>query len=1435
MMFKMLAKLLLFLWTTLQAWSIPLSNRCFEGGVLVEERSMDHGIAEICVKDDVSMIKTSSLQKRNETRFTNIIMRKMLIPNYQDCNPIEMPNGPIMIFKPNSDLMLIPKTYACRVDCTISLDRDEATIILHSDKLNNFEVMGTTTATRWFQGSTTYSLEHTCEHIQVTCGSKSLSFHACFKYHMACIRLLNKSYMPAFMIQSVCQNKEIIIMTCLILIIFALLYILTMSYICYILLPLFIPIAYLYGWVYNKSCKKCSYCGLAYHPFSKCGRNCVCGAMFENSDRMRMHRQTGLCKGYKSLRAARILCKSRGSAFCLAVILATLLLSFIQPLEAVKLTYNNEVIELPELSRELEVIFSGIDYVKSIVVIQLTICGFLILLLLSYLILSKRIEDKLIYNVLYYCPECEMTHPKRGLKKYFSGEFTNMCNSCMCGCTYNQEDLNDGYTIPMMHKLTVRCYAPGRYYTNKKMNSVSMYITLACLMVLASMTIVAASEDNCLKTSLYKTQEPVSCSAWIKATTCTASSGIEGMMARIKLPKQDTDLISGIRGSLDSILRKSQESSVPIQSYIFEALAVTMYCSELVGASLENGNINSNIKMQYTERKLEVCTAKKAVSACACLTGITGCNPSNADDVKDYYKTHHEIFKSDVSRMIQTIAKMFPGVFAKELLLASKTSNYTRIQAILKMLEPKLTNARATKALLKILMTAISESSIANVPAPVPSSKSINPFDPKWSQDSIFKNIVAATAIKTCPSSKAYKCFFPVSLRFTFYFSCGEENKFYHTGDDLIAIHYNTGTTLCVADPYCEKDFTPVDVANKDSLLTMKCDQITLNVSEMPNSMPINKCRVISMQQCTVTGTANRSVAECSNGYFYEYTGELHQSPKDDVGVYCFEKACKPNRFPHHPSNLQGCVSHNNEMLTRKLKEINYSNLEQLKHSLQETIKTDLVEHHYILTKNLPKINPIFKALSIQGVETDSGIQSSYIETNLMVKTGLSVGLHLTTKNGDSLFDIIVFVKTAHYEAVYDEIYQTGPTIGINVQHNEKCTGKCPESLMKTGWLSFSKEHTSQWGCEEFGCLAINEGCLYGHCKDIIKPEMTVLRKAQDETPVIKICISLPHETFCQPINAFNAIITDKVETQFISNEAGKLPKLLAYKSNKIHTGMINDLGTFSKMCGSVQSINNNVLGAGTARFDYICHAAQRKDVTVSRCFDNFYDSCLRLEASDNIVYDNNQKRVSLLNKNMGELRLKIKMGDLNYKLFEKMPSFDFKGSCVGCLKCIKGVDCEFDIHSTSEAVCVLTSNCAFYHNNLKIDPNIQKYGMKAKCSEEKIWIDLCGNKIEIQLSIVQTHETIEVGNSDQTYFVKEKDDRCGTWLCKVSEQGISSIFAPFFAIFGDYAKIAFYTVLAILAIALMVYLMLPMIGKLKDILKKNEIEYIKEFRGKKI
>nr|WIM48920.1 polyprotein [Oriboca virus] len=1414
--------------------AIPLNSRCFEGGVIVEEKTMTHGIAELCIKDDISMLKTTSLQIQNTTKFSNRIMRKMLIQNYQDCNPVETANGPIMIFQPNKELILTPKTYACRMDCSISLDKEEATIILHSDKLNHYEVMGTTTATRWFQGSTSYSLEHTCEHVQVTCGSKTLNFHACFKYHMACIRLLNKSYMPAFVIQSVCRNKEIILMTCLILIIFGLLYILTLSYICYILLPLFIPIAYLYGWIYNRSCKKCQYCGLAFHPFSKCGKNCVCGSMFENSERMKMHRTAGLCKGYKSLRAARILCKSKGSAFVLAVLLATLLLSFIQPLEAVKLNYNGTAIELPELSRELDLIFQNMETKTIILIVQIS---FLVATLLSLFIMyffSKKIEDILISRYLYYCKECEMTHPKSGLKYYFNGEFTNMCNSCMCGCVYDQAELNsqDGYMVPMTHRLTIGCYAPARYYTLRKMTNLSYNLVLFLLVVFISLSIAAA--DTCSKDNYYKVSEPVSCSVWIKSSECGQSSTLEALIARVKLPQADKDQIKSIKTSFLELMIRSQESTSPIGSYVMEDLAITLYCKDIVKMNQENGDYNHQMRVMFTGKELEICLNGKIAKACNCIVGKQSCDYSNLDEVTAFYGSHKEMFKTDTARMIQALAKVFPGILAKELLLASRASNYSRVVVILKLLEPKLVNAKSIIAVVKILEKALSDSTISAIKIPESSVKEVKPFDSEWGKSSIFDNIQTSTDRKTCTNAKLYKCFYPVSLKFTFFVKCEEENKFYTSGEYLVATHYSTPTSFCVGDPYCELDFKGISADRKEELQTYRCIQETLNQHENDNSRPINKCKVVSTQSCTVGNTANRSVAECDNGYFYEYVGEIHQSPKDNVGIYCFEKGCKQNRFPHHLDNVKGCTSHNIAMISRKLKEINYSNLEQLKHSMQEAIKTDLVEHNYIPTKNLPKITPSFKALSIHGVETEQGIESSYIETNLLVRTGVSSGLHLTTKTGEPLFDLILFVKTAHYEATYEEIYKTGPTVGINMQHNEKCTGGCPQNMSKIGWLSFSKEHTSQWGCEEFGCLAVNEGCVYGHCKDLIKPDITVIRKAQEEEPVIKICFTLPQESLCQNINSFTPIVTEKFEVQFLSNEAGKIPKLLAYKSHKIFSGMINDLGTFSKMCGSVQQTPRGVLGAGIPRFDYLCHAARRKDITISRCFDNFYESCSLLETRDDIVYDSSTNKVSLLNKNMGELRVKIKLGDINYKLFERTPSFDLKGSCVGCINCIRGVDCELEIIASGESVCMLTSNCVFYHNNLRIDPNIQKYGLKAKCTQEHIWIELCGNKIEVQISITKTSETIEVGNSDQTYFVKEHDIRCGTWLCKVSEQGISSIFAPFFAVFGTYGRIAFYSVLGVLLAALIIYLSLPIIGKIRDTLKKNEYEYLKETIGKR-
>ncbi|QLA47063.1 polyprotein [Juan Diaz virus] len=1413
------------------AHSVPIGNRCFTDGVVSMTKQMDHGIAEICIKDDISMIKTTSSQIKNSSVHLNTVFRKMLIQNYEQCNPVETANGPIMIFKPNNDMMLIPHTFACRVPCSISLDETEANIILHSDKLNHYEVMGTTTANRWFQGTTSYSLEHTCEHIQVTCGSTSLSFHACFKYHMACIRLLNRSYMPAFMIQSVCQNKELILMTCLVLIIFGILYIMTLTYICYILIPIFYPITYLYGVIYNKSCKKCSYCGLAYHPLTKCGNNCVCGCMFENSERMKKHRESGLCKGYKSLRAARILCKNRGSSLILAIILSMLLLSFIQPIEGVILQYENKTIELEEVTEEFNILYNKLflGQIYSIIVALLNATAIASIALV--LLFKKKIVNHLFRKIVLDCPECDMTHPKRDLT-YF-GDFTNKCNTCMCGANFN--DIPDcDYVEPISHKKTRNCYIPGKYYAIRRVNSAMYRIVLILFMLILIVSSVNAS-DNCERIlNNPNIDDPIKCSVWYKLpTACTGTSNWEDIFKSYKVSKLDVTAAKELPNDLEEMLLKSEKASTPINSFLLESSALKMHCNELSEARKKTGKLNKSLGKAIEKAQLEICTTGKLLDLCRCMKNDDNCPTSTVvTNAAAFYKTNKQIFKDDITKVLNSIIKIYPGILARELGISLKNTNFSKTKDLVTKMNNKFGQATAANSCFLYLQKMLEESELQAIHPQIPTSKEIQTY-PTEKPLTLFSSMAEGSKIKECKNNKIYKCSYLIASRFRYLVSCNSnDNIFYDVPDEGLSSKHTDVSILCVGDPFCDLEFTPVPLTEKEDLSALICRQEHSFNFDFSRYNPKGKCHKVSSQTCSYK-EKNITVVECPNGLFYEYD-KLYQAPGEDIGVYCFRQDCKDNITPHNVRNLGNCILHTSNLENRELKEIIYENIEQLKHSLQETIKTDLVEHKYKLTMNLPKMTPSFRSLSIMGTETDSGVESAYIETNMIAKTGISIGVTLTTKKGEKLFDIILFVKSAHYEATANLLYETGPTVGINVQHDEQCTGSCPKDLKKEAWLSFSKEHTSNWGCEEFGCLAINDGCLFGHCQDIIKPELQVYKRDNNEQPKITLCISVAEETFCHDIDSFNPIITEKLEIQFLSNEAGKVPKLFAYKSNKVMTGQMNDRGTFSKMCGSVQSFGKKVWGAGNVKFDYICHAAKRKDITVSRCFDNFYESCSNLNPEDNMVFDDKINRIQLLNRLMGEMRIKVKLGDIRYKVFESNPSLDIKATCVGCLKCVKGVDCELNIVSASETVCPISSNCILYTNNIKIDPVKQTYGIKAKCDDASILFTICKEEVNAQISIVDKGETIEVGNSDQTYFVKEKDMRCATWICKISEQGISSIFAPFISIFGSYEKIAFYTILAILSTALLIYLFLPMCVKFKDLLKNNEIEYIRENFGYK-
>nr|AAQ23641.1 glycoprotein precursor [Maguari virus] len=1183
------------------AASSPISTRCFHGGQLIAESKSATSISEFCLKDDVSMIKSEVTYIKNDTGIYghNKVFRSWTIKDWKLCNPIPTAGGSINVIEVNSDLSLATRAYVCSRDCTITIDKEDAQIIFQTDKLNHFEVSGTTLSSGWFKTKASVTLDRTCEHIKVTCGKKSLQFHACFKHHMSCIRFFHHTILPGTMVSSMCQNIELIIIIGLTLVIFILMVILTKTYICYLLMPVFMPVAYIYGWAYNKSCKKCNCCGLAYHPFTNCGSHCVCGLKFEASDRMRLHRESGLCQGYKSLRIARMLCKSKGSSLVISGLLSMLLLSFITPIEGTLTNYPNEKqYTLEEIADVVEGIITE-QHLKEYVVFYTSLFGGLILLLTLILSITiNKVTDLLASTNVIYCEECSMYHSKKGIK--YNGDFTNKCGFCTCS---EQEDV-EGVII---HKVSRKC----TYKYQLKWVRVIMIILALLLTIQNTVLIVAAEVQQVLSRSQTGRQESLS-----SATPGTATKECSNA--------KDIGCISPRFG-------------IPI------------------------GN-------------------------------LTACGDSPNYKV---YKTPEKIYKSN-----------------------------------------------------------------------------------------------------------------------------------------------NRGEVWCSDDVHCLTDFEPAEEEVVNRIKQMTCFLTDVTTKTDVFSVAISTCKMVDKGVCTVND-AKWNILKCNSGLYY-FTD--HRDGKDtgnDFGEYCISHSCNTERFPINPDVLKDCIWEYHSRKSKYISTVSLESLDEFRRAMSDKLSHTLMIYNFKPTANLPHIKPTYKFITANGIENSDGIDSAYILSSIPALGGMSVGYNIQTKDNFPLLDIIVFIKSAIIKTTYNHIYDTGPTIGINTQHDEHCTGPCPTLILhKENWLTFSQERTSRWGCEEFGCLAINTGCVFGSCQDIIHPEAKVYRKAIEEEVVLTVCITFPGNTYCTEINAIEPKITDEIELQFKTVDTKTLPNLLMVQNHKLYSGQIDDLGSFSQGCGNVQKTNQSVIGAGTAKFDYVCHGASRKDVIVRRCYNNNYESCKLLKEETSLIFADNHETLEVANTKhlIGELQFKIMLGDIRYKSFAESPELEVDAKCVGCPSCFESYSCNFQIVTNIDTVCSVDGPCTLFHNRLIISATKQSYGFKMSCPrkpEPTEEFQICNRKYNVLFTTIDKNDKIEINTGDQTSYIYEKDNRCKTWLCRVRDEGISVIFEPLKAFFGSYFSIIFYVVVGIIVLFLTIYIFLPMFFKLRDILKRNEYLYLQELKHK--
>lgn len=1408
--------------------------RCFPGGQKMHELISKKATSEACLKDDVSQVKITTEYLKNDTGiFARMIAyRKWTVADWHECRPKKTLSGSITVIEVDTDMMINSAVYTCDKDCTVNIDKENAQVVLHTDGINNFEVSGTTVIKAWFKTTATIPLQQTCEHIKIICGRKVLQFHSCFKHHMSCIRYLHNSMIPGRIANAICQNLELLIITTITLIIFSLLILLAKTYLCYLLLPLFIPIAYIYGFIYDKSCKKCRYCGLAYHPFTKCGEHCVCGSKFETSERMKMHRDSGMCGGYKSLRSARVLCKSKASALSLSVILSVLLLGFLTPIQGAPLKTNFTIDELPDFFREKteEVVILQWDMIYSLI-IDLT--------LIAFALLSIVCINHFVYTIasIYamYCNECDMYHPKTHLT-YF-GDFTNHCGRCTCG---QLEEIN-GVRI---HKRSTRCLAKYKVITFR-------HIIVWIILTLIVKDIVLVAKAKPIKDCLASKHLEYDCTGpFLEIDSCSMGmlnkpyNQISDMLkSKSLISSLDQSYITILTGNIDNDIKKLNEEPDLHKKLLLEISFLTRNCDYYLSYNTDHSSQQLQWLTLARTNILNYCRSSSEI-VCTCIKGGSCTGLVTKDTaMKTYYESNSGQRQVDFDTLMGIAKFMVPGTGFSYLANKTTSKEYDKIKEFFEKFLEKHPNNMKLKSF-KLLMDGILKEvtdvktetdykihAPKYVPVPVRAEFTdmleIN-FNQSTANDGFHCNspeVMVCVSPRTKISSKEI-------------FVCQGVKKFLV---ETYGLHLykldNSDSIHCVGDKHCVYKYRVITPEESSAYRTSNyCQKKSYTEPQDYLNQRLQICRQKATGKCK--SFSSFRVSLCENGLIYPEAAK--QSPKNTAfpNDRCFEANCKVGQYPYNNIHIKNCTWENIKFSGSRPRIASYENFQEYKEQLIKKIASELTINKFKPVENLPYFIPNRKYLTLKGVNTADGMDGTFVEFEIPALTGTAAGYMVYTPEGQELFDFNVYIKNAAIYANYDHIYSTGPTIAINNKHDEHCTGNCPQAIPHApGWATFSKERTSNWGCEEFGCMAIHEGCLYGSCQDVIRPEMDVYSKVGSDRTEATVCITLNHETYCQKIDATTPIITEKIEMQYKTVESKILPRLVAIKGHKLFVGQINDLGSFGKYCGNVQVTHNQTLGLADVKFDYTCHAAKRKDVIIRKCFDNSYQSCKLLKENPDLALTELGHQIAVNDncKITGNLAVKAVFGDFNYKSYTKDLDFEAEISCVGCFNCLHGIICSADIKTTVEVSCNIISECPSFSNRLIIKPNVEKYNLMFKCdrkvAENNLKIRICDKEIESHITLANENEKIELTTGEQSTYIHEEDLRCATWLCKFKEEGLSFIFNPLLSWLGSYTWPVFIVIILIVVLFLSIYIFMPMCLKLRDILKKNEYEHLQEIK----
>nr|QHU78627.1 glycoprotein precursor [Capsicum chlorosis virus] len=334
-----------------------------------------------------------------------------------------------------------------------------------------------------------------------------------------------------------------------------------------------------------------------------------------------------------------------------------------------------------------------------------------------------------------------------------------------------------------------------------------------------------------------------------------------------------------------------------------------------------------------------------------------------------------------------------------------------------------------------------------------------------------------------------------------------------------------------------------------------------------------------------------------------------------------------------------------------------------------------------------------------------------------------------------SPMEFMVYVKSVGVEYDIKYKYSTAKIDTTVADYLVTCTGNCDDCIKqkpKVGVLDYCVTPTSWWGCEELGCLAINEGGICGHCTNIYDLSSLVnIYQVVESHVSAEICIKSLDGYSCKKHSDRSPIQTDYYQLDMsvdLHNDYMSTDKLFAVdKQQRILTGNIADLGDFAGASFGHPQITADGIPLSVPAtlspndFTWSCSAVGEKKVNIRQCGLYTYSNIYVLSTSKDVSHidEYNNKLYMVKDFLVGKLKMVI---DMPKEMFKKIPTkpiiSEAKMICSGCSQCAAGIDCNITYTSdTTFSSRLMMDTCSFKSDQLGTFLGPNKKSIKAYCS----------------------------------------------------------------------------------------------------------------------